>query len=184
MYAHNVVPVVACSPPSVWAIDSGCLQFICNNISFLTDIVIVNIVVCLGKKSTIRLNRGAVLLFGSYFYCLFAPSLQLNLISLPILDANNFSWLCIDQKVHVLKDKRIVGIAALNPNCGLYSFNALNPLYTETRPQLAFNCVNKKYSALVVTKGMQKKMWWKNTLVGACFLLRNWKNGLLLWNNE
>lgn len=109
---------------SVWVIDSGCSQFICNDISQLVDIVNVNIVVRLGDKSTVYIEKaGVVNMFNHSFYCLYAPSFRISLISVPVLDDCGFTCVFEDKKVIIMLSEDVLGVARLWPQCDLYLFD-------------------------------------------------------------
>lgn len=106
---------------SVWVVDSGCTQFMCNRLCLFMSVESVNVMVRLGDQNTVRVYQaGDVLLFGCKFCALYIPSFRLSLISVADLDHMGFSTVFANERVTIIKGDATCGVAKLNAVSGLY----------------------------------------------------------------
>lgn len=160
---------------SLWAVDSGCSQFICNDLSQLSDLITVNLLVRLGDETTVNIScAGIVKLFDSSFYCLYAPSFRISLISVPVLDSSGFSCVFEERKVNVLRDGAIVGVAYLHGGCDLYLLNAEDMMASPS--DVSDRMLTTSGDALVTTRSQKKVVWKADTQIATWFLVQNRRN--------
>lgn len=164
----------------MWVIDSECSQFICNDLSQLKDVIDVNVLVRLGDITTVFIEKaGSVILFGHAFYCLYAPSFRVSLISVPILDECGFTCVFEDNRVVVEHKTRKLGCARLNSSCDLYLFDPADPMALRAlSKEEIFPTGPSGEQALVTTCSQTtlKAKWKKDSLVSAVFWIRNRKS--------
>lgn len=113
-----------------WVVDSGCTQFMCNQLTLFDQLHDVNVTVKLGDSSITRVHQaGDVFLFGSNFCALYVPSFRVSLISVPVLDRAGFTVTFANDSVLISNDGVVMGVAKLESSCGLYVLDCLTNVF-------------------------------------------------------